>query len=77
MNPQWKVITIIYFIDGTMNILTCKDHDVEDVRMMIHECRWKHHLPSDQPDQIQQVVTQSRSVWEGKEFLYYTKWKMM
>ena len=52
MNSQWEVIPTIDFIDATMKVLTCKDYDVGDARMMIHACRWKHHLPSDQPDQI-------------------------
>ena len=44
-------------IYGTMNVLTCKYHDGDDANMMIHECGWKHHLPSDQPDQNFQVLT--------------------
>ena len=56
MNTQCKVKqkSSIY---GTMNVLTCKYHDGGDANMMIHECGWKHHLPSDQPDQNFQVLT--------------------
>ena len=44
---------------------------------MIRACCWKHHLPSKQPDQISQVVTQSRTVRKGKAGLYPTEWKIM
>ena len=57
-----------------MKVLTCKYHGGGDAHMMIHVCRWKHHLPSDQPYQILQVVSQSRTIRKGKASLYSTEW---
>ena len=71
MNPKWKVKPTIDFIDSTMKVLTCKYHDGKDARMPIHAFCWNHHLPSDQPDQILQVVTQSRNFGKGKASLYF------
>ena len=45
MNPKWKFRPKIAFIDSTINVLTCKDHNGGGTCMMIHACRWKHHLP--------------------------------
>ena len=55
-----------------MKVLTCNYHDGGGVCMMIHACRRKHHLTSDQPDQIFQVVTQISTVRKGKASLYST-----
>ena len=46
-------------------------------RMMIHACRRKHHLTSDQPDQILKVLIKRRTVRKGKASLYYTELQMM
>ena len=75
INPQWKVIPTIAFIDGNMIYLTCKYHDGGDVNMLIHAFRWNHHVPSNQPDQKFQVLTQSRTVRKGKTSLYSTEWQ--
>ena len=77
MNPQWKVRPTIAFKDGTMKFSTCKYHDGGYSRMMIHTCRWKHHLPSGKPDKDLQVVTQIIHFREGKASLYSTEWKIM
>ena len=77
MNPLFQVNPTIACIDGTMKVLTCKDHHCGNNHIMIHPCRWKHQLCSDQPDQIAQVVTQSRIVRKGKASLYTTEWQMM
>ena len=77
MNPQWKVIPTIAFMDITKKVLTCKNNYGGYLRMMIHACRWKHHLPSDQPNKIYPVVSQSRTCSKGKASLYSTERKMM
>ena len=74
MNPQFKVRSTIAFIGGTMKVLTCKYYDGGGgARMMIHACRWNHHLPSDQPHQKFQVVTQIKTFRKGKARLYSTE----
>ena len=52
MNPQLKVKPTVDFIDGTMQVLTCKDYYGRNVRMIINAWRLKHHLTSNKPDQI-------------------------
>ena len=44
--------------------------------MMIHAFYWKHHLPSNKPDQISKVITQSIAIRKVKASLYYIEWKM-
>ena len=44
---------------------------------MIHAYHWKHHLPSDQPDQIQPVVNQIRTVRKWKAGLNSTECKII
>ena len=73
MNPQWKVMATIAFIDGNIKFPTYKDHDGRDARMMIHECCWEHHLPFDKPEQIPQVVTKRITGKKGKSSLYSTE----
>ena len=77
MNPQWKFRPTIASIYGTMKVLTSKYNDGWDARMMIHACRWKHHLPSYQSDKTSQVLNKSGTVSKGKASLYSTEWKMM
>ena len=71
-NLQWKVRPTIAFIYGTMNVLACRDHDGGGAYIMIHACRWKHRLPSDQHDQTSPVVNKTRTVKKGKVSLYDT-----
>ena len=76
-NPtDWKVRPSIAFIDGTPRFLTCCDHDNGSKDIMIHTCRWEHCLPCYQPDQIAQVVVQSRTVRRGKASAYSNEWQM-
>ena len=77
MNPSYKFIPTISFIDGAMKVLTFKDHAGGGARMMIHVCHWKHHLPSDQPDQVLQVLTQIRTGRKGEAILFSIEWQMM
>ena len=75
-NPQWKIRPSIAFINGTPRVLTCSDHDGGSKEMMIHTCRWEHNLPCIQPDQIAQVVVQSRTIRRGKASTYSNEWQM-
>ena len=47
-----------------------------NAHMMIHECRRKHHFPSNQPDQILQDLNQSINFRKEKTILYNTERKM-
>ena len=76
MNPAWKIRPSIAFIKGIPRVLTCLDHNGGNSNRMIHTCRWKHALPCNQPDQIAQVVTQSRTVKKTKASSYSTEWQM-
>jgi predicted GIY-YIG superfamily endonuclease len=76
LNPEWKIRPSIAFMNGVPRVLTCEDHDNGSNDIMIHPCRWKHSLPSDQSDQIAQVVVQSRTIRRGKASAYSTEWQM-
>ena len=76
LNPKWKVSPSIAFIDGCPRVLTCEDHNNGTKDMMIHTCRLPHCLPCAQPDQIAQVVVQSRTIRQGKASAYSTEWQM-
>ena len=65
-NLQWKVRPTIAFKDGTIDVSTYIYHDGGYARMMIHACRWDHHLSPYQHDQISPIVTQVRTVRKGK-----------
>ena len=43
---------------------------------MIHTCRSKHYLPCYQPDQIAQVVVESRTVRRRKASAYSNEWQI-
>ena len=47
-----------------------------NAHMMIHECRRKHHFPSNQPDQILQDLTQSITFRKEKFFYIIQKGKL-
>lgn len=56
LNPEWKILPTIAFIDGVPKVLTSKIHHNGSTYMMIHPSRWHHNLPAIQPDQIAHVV---------------------
>ena len=76
LNPEWQVRPSIALINGVPKIMTCNDHDGSSSKRTIHTCRWSHNLPCNQPDQIAQIVTQSRTVKRGKASAYSTEWQM-
>jgi predicted GIY-YIG superfamily endonuclease len=76
LNPKWKIRPSIAFLNNTPRILTCEDHNGGSVDIMIHTCRWKHHLPCEQSDQIAQIVVQSRTVKRAKASAYSSEWQM-
>ena len=76
LNPLWKIRPSIAFINGIPRVLTCQDHNGGSTNRMIHTCRWKHALPCNQPDQIAQVVIQSRTVKKTRASSYSTEWQM-
>ena len=76
LNPKWKIRPAIAFINRIPKVLTCQDHNNGSSNKFIHSCRWKHNLPCDQPDQIAQVVTQSRTIKRGRASAYSTEWQM-
>ena len=76
INIKWKVRPTIDFKDGTIKVSTYIDHDGGYARMMIHECHRKHHLTSDQPDQISNDLTQSRTFSSGKVGLFSIEMKI-
>ena len=59
MNPKWKVLPSVAFVDGTSQVMTCKDHNNVSDYMMIHPCRWDNNIPAAQSDKISQVGIQS------------------
>ena len=76
LNQEWKVRPSIAFIDGVPKVLTCQDHNGGSTNRMIHPLRWSHNLPCEQPDQIAQVVTQSRTVKKARASAYSSEWQM-
>ena len=76
LNPKWKILPTIAFIDGVPRVHTSKICHNGSTDMMIHPSRWHHNLPARQPDQIAHVVVQSRTVRHGKARAYSTEWQM-
>ena len=72
MNPKWKVLPSVAFVDGIPQVMICKDHNNGSYYMMIHPFHWDHNLPAAQSDQISQVVIQSRLIKTGKASKYST-----
>ena len=77
MNPKWKVLPSVAFVDGTSQVMTCKDHNNVSDYMMIHPCLWKHNIPAAQSDKIAQVFKQSLLIKTGKASKYSTEWQML
>ena len=76
-NPEWKVMPSIAFVSGKGPvILTCKEHDNGTENLMIHTCRWKHNLPSKNPDQLCQAVIQPRLLKPMKASKYSFGYQM-
>jgi hypothetical protein len=77
MNDAWKILPSVAFMNGNLVVLTCLDHDGGSNKMMIHPCRWEHHLPANQSDQVAPLVIQSRVVRGAKAKKYSDEWQMM
>ena len=56
MNPKWKVLPSVSFVDSFTQVMTWKYHNNGSDYMMIHPCRWEHNLPAAQSDQNQREV---------------------
>ena len=59
MNPKWKVLPSVSFVDSFTQVMTWKYHNNGSDYMIIHPCLWKHNIPEYQSDKIAQVVIQS------------------
>ena len=73
INPKWKVLQSIAFINNCPVVMTCLDHNNETSEMMIYLCRWKYSLSADQPDQIAQIALKSFTVKKVKASQYSTE----
>ena len=77
MNPKWKVLPSVSFVESFPQVMKCKDCNNGSDYMMIHHCLWEHNFPEDQSDKIAQVVIQSRLIKIGKASKHLTEWKML
>ena len=51
-NNDWKVLSIMFFVDGYPQVLAFKDHDVGYNLIQVHCCKWRTNIPSPVADQV-------------------------
>ena len=61
-NPDWKVLTTIYFVDGYPCVLTCIDNDGGCNLIQIHCCIWRTNIPSPVSAQVWHAVVKTQTV---------------
>ena len=61
-NPDWKVLTTIYFVDGYPRILTYKDHYGGFNLIQINCCRKRTNIPSPVSYQVYHAVVKPQTV---------------
>ena len=77
MNDNWRILPSVAFINNNLVVLTCEDHNGGSNEMMIHPCRWEHHLPAKQSDQLAPLVVQCRVVKPAKAKKFSDEWQML
>ena len=77
LNPKWKVLPTIAFIDGNPRVFTCKDHNDGNIKFHLHCCRWKTNFPAPLSDQLCHAVMKPRTTRNMKIAYNSTGYQMV
>ena len=77
LNPNWLVKPSIVFEKGIPLIMTCKDHNGGNSKLMVHPCRQLYHiLSSERADQLCHAVIKGRTIKPMKASSYSNAFQM-